>query len=100
MNTVHKFEDTVQGHSTDGYGAVKSIQEQSVGIVGSDILILGAGGSGSAIAVACAEEGGVVRVANRTFDKAKDLSERAKQHGKEIFPLSLYSEGERYSEEF
>ncbi|MCK4521642.1 MAG: shikimate dehydrogenase [Nanoarchaeota archaeon] len=102
VNTVHKFEDNIQGHSTDGYGAIRSIQGQSGEdvISGNNIMVLGAGGSGSAIALACAEEGGAVRVANRTFEKARDLSERAEQYGKKIFPLSLYSEKTGYSEEF
>ena len=102
VNTVHKIGSEIQGHSTDGYGAIKSIEEEcGKGVVSkSNILILGAGGSGSAIAVACADEGGNVQIANRTIGRAMDLAERAKQYGRNIAPLKLYSENGGYSNEF
>ena len=102
VNTIYRLEDYIWGCSTDGYGAVRSIQEQcgKEAISGKNVIIVGAGGSGSAIAVACADEGGIVRIANRTFEKARGLAERAEKYGKNVLPLRLYSENTEYSQEF
>ncbi len=88
VNTVVNDKDCARGYSTDGYGAVRSIQEKygKDSLDGKNILVLGAGGSGSAIAVACLEYGNVA-VANRTLEKAVALSERAS-----IIPIKLYSD--------
>lgn len=99
LNTVHKINEEIQGHSTDGYGAVRSIEEKCKGAIkGKDVLVIGAGGAGTAVAVACAEEGGNVVLANRTYSKAKELSERATKYN--IKPMKLYSEGGYFSDEF
>ncbi len=98
VNTVHKVDGKIYGHSTDGYGAVTPLQEHT-NIEGKNVLVLGAGGSGCAVAVACAEEGGKTYIANRTYAKAKSLSARAKEYGKKITPIHLLDEG-GYSEPF
>ena len=86
VNTVHKIgrAGSIIARSTDGYGAISSIEE----LCGSchmtkdqNVAVIGAGGSGSAIAVACAQEGAFVSLINRTKERAQRLEERAAQYG-------------------
>ena len=100
VNTVHKVNGQVYAHSTDGYGAINSIEEVcgQGQIQGHSVLILGAGGFGSAVAVACMQQGAKqVYVANRNkmvdgveVNSARTLAEKAKQHGVNIKPVTLY----------
>jgi len=90
VNTISKSNGINRGYSTDGYGALKALEERT-NIENNDILVLGAGGSGSAIALACAEKNNVF-LANRTYSKANRIAENSKIHGKnEITPVELYS---------
>ncbi len=87
VNTFIKKKDHLEGYSTDGYGAIQSLFESfsANALKEKEILVLGAGGSGRAIALACSRHGNV-SIANRTLDKAKSLAEKIK-----ITPLNLYS---------
>jgi shikimate dehydrogenase len=65
------------GHSTDGEAFLKALTDHGATIAGADILLLGAGGAGSAIAVALLEAG-AARLAIFDTEKArtKDLIRR------------------------
>ncbi len=77
INTI-KFEDgRLQGSNTDGKGFARAIREEfSVDLRDLRVLILGAGGASRAIALQCAREHCErMVIANRTFEKAKALSD-------------------------
>ena len=67
------------GDNTDGLGYVKSLEklfaEQGRDITGAKVLILGAGGSGRAIAFALAQKGVHITILNRTEAKAEELAQ-------------------------
>jgi shikimate dehydrogenase len=58
------------GHSTDGEAFLKALTDHGATIAGADILLLGAGGAGSAIAVALLEAG-AARLAIFDTEKAR-----------------------------
>ena len=76
VNTIAVQGDRLVGYNTDGYGFVKAIQEEfDLSLEGKNVLVLGAGGAGRAIAIKCALEGArKVLVANRSLGKAENLS--------------------------
>ncbi len=67
------------GDNTDGAGYAQSLEEALVGngiaMKDARILMLGAGGSGRAIAFALADRGARLVILNRTEAKARELSE-------------------------
>jgi shikimate dehydrogenase len=77
VNTVvFKPDGGLQGHSTDGYGLCKAI-EDAIGYGLSDrrVMVLGCGGAGRAAAVQAALDGAtLITLANRTLEKAEKLS--------------------------
>ncbi|MBP1910348.1 shikimate dehydrogenase [Methanolobus bombayensis] len=73
INTVD-FKNGMTGHNTDGIGAKRAIEEHDVKIKGSSVLIVGAGGAARAIAFQFARDGANITIANRTEQKARDLS--------------------------
>lgn len=82
----------LKGFNTDGQGYAKGLKEvfarHGQALSGKKAIILGAGGSGNAIAFALAEEGMNLFIANRTIAKAEALARRLKeylsQQGREI----------------
>lgn len=51
VNTVYWKEDQLVGTNTDGYGALRALEENKIPLDGAKILILGTGGAGRAIAM-------------------------------------------------
>ncbi|WP_456397898.1 shikimate dehydrogenase [Desulfurobacterium sp.] len=83
VNTVKNEDGVLNGYNTDGDGLVDSLEEEGVDINGKTILIMGAGGSGKAVAFALLKRGaGKIIIANRTVEKAEFLAERLKSYGK------------------
>lgn len=73
VNTVKFTKNHAVGHNTDGFGAVKAIEEKKP-IKGKKIIILGAGGAARAISFQLIQSGaGEVLIANRTREKACNL---------------------------
>jgi shikimate dehydrogenase len=73
VNTVKFTENNAVGYNTDGYGAVKAIEEIT-SVKGKKIIILGAGGAARAISFQLLLNGvGEVLIANRTREKACNL---------------------------
>lgn len=70
------FEDEIwKGYTTDGNGFVRSLEAEGVCLKGSDILLVGAGGSARSIAVALLEkEISSLTIINRTQKKAEALA--------------------------
>ncbi len=67
------------GDNTDGMGYVLSLEQvftqRKRKLEGAQILMLGAGGSGRAIAFALADRGAQLMILNRTEQKAKELAQ-------------------------
>ncbi|MDH5561199.1 MAG: shikimate dehydrogenase [Deltaproteobacteria bacterium] len=75
VNTVVKTDDGWIGHSTDGTGFIRSLEEKNFQFKGARVLILGAGGSAKAIAHALADvEISSLGIINRTANKADALA--------------------------
>jgi len=74
----------LRGYNTDGEGYAGSIEDalKKTGrsIDDSDVVVLGAGGTGRAIVFALAGRGARVVVLNRTIDKARQLAEHVNSH--------------------
>jgi shikimate dehydrogenase len=77
VNCVSIANKQLRGLNTDGHGFAHAIREEfSVDLRDLRVLILGAGGAGRAIAMQCAGENCErLVIANRTFDKAKQLAD-------------------------
>ncbi len=79
VNTI-KFDEEIKGFNTDGLGAVRAIEELK-SVENQKILILGAGGASRAISFQIILNGaGKVVIANRTLDKALNLTENLKEN--------------------
>ncbi|MFZ3111435.1 MAG: shikimate dehydrogenase [Methanothrix sp.] len=69
-----KGKNRIQGHNTDGWGALLALQDAGVKVKGSRVLLIGAGGGARAIAYALDREGAEVSIANRNLEKAHELA--------------------------
>lgn len=79
------------GYSTDGYGALKSITKEGFAIDGKNVLVLGCGGAAKSIVVEALMEGGIVTVANRTYQTALNMKEDVHKYlKKDIKAIHLY----------
>jgi len=78
INVIAVRDGNLTGFNTDGLGFSRAIREEfAVDLRDLRVLLLGAGGAGRAIATQCALENCErLVIANRTFDKAKDLADR------------------------
>ncbi len=87
INTV-LFTDRVEGHNTDGKGAIKALEEAGVK-ADSSFFIFGAGGAARAIATTLAMEGAEIFLSNRTEKRGKELVKKLCKYGKAKFvPLN------------
>ncbi len=77
VNVIAISDKTMRGFNTDGLGFSRAIREEfSVDLRDLRVLVLGAGGAARAIALQCARENCErLVVANRTFEKAKTLTD-------------------------
>ena len=57
VNTVVNDHGVLTGHITDGTGFMKALQDESLNIIGKKMVIAGAGGAGTAIAIQAALDG-------------------------------------------
>lgn len=77
VNTIVNDNGKLTGYNTDGIGFVRSLKEEAEpDLSGKRIVMLGAGGAARGILWALSRENpSSVLIANRTWDKAKDLAE-------------------------
>ena len=77
VNTIVKRGSSLVGHNTDGYGFIKSLNEQAnFDPQDKSVLLLGAGGAARAAAFSLAESGVVsLTISNRTVSRAQALAE-------------------------
>jgi shikimate dehydrogenase len=80
VNTVVIEDSKLRGFNTDGGGMVMACQEAGIELSGRSVLLLGAGGTAAAIAVAFGNVGvGELHIANRNVERAAQL--RTELHG-------------------
>jgi shikimate dehydrogenase len=77
VNTVVIEASRMRGFNTDGGGMVMACQEAGIALSGKSVLLLGAGGTAAAIAVAFGKAGaGELHIANRSVERASNLRDR------------------------
>ena len=83
INTLDFRDDEIYGDNTDGAGLLRDLQSNlEVGLDGTNILILGAGGATAGIVGPLLDAGPEsLRIANRTIDRAQALVDHFEQHG-------------------
>jgi len=84
VNTIDFGAGPPTGHNTDAAGVVRALGHHDVAIDGREVVVVGAGGAGRAIAFALADAGARVSIANRTVERAETLAEAvsgASAHG-------------------
>lgn len=82
VNTLVRTKDGYKGFNTDMSGLYRAMREDKVSLEGEEIILLGAGGVGRAVAYLCAMKGAsCVYLLNRNSEKAyqvaKEVNERS-----------------------
>ncbi|MBQ7944103.1 MAG: shikimate dehydrogenase [Lachnospiraceae bacterium] len=95
VNTLVRVEGGYKGYNTDMTGLLRAMKSDNVTIEGEEIIVLGAGGVGRAVAYMCAAYGASkVYLLNRTLDKAvnvaREVNENTERDCVEAFVLSDY----------
>lgn len=88
INTLHCQSGKWKSVNTDGKAVVDAI-EKKMSIKNKRVVILGAGGTAHAVALACKKKGASIRIMNRTLIKAENI---ANDLGGEAFPLTAWKE--------
>jgi shikimate dehydrogenase len=73
-NTVVNADGTLVGHSTDGDGFLRALDDEGLEVAGLGVLVIGAGGAARAIAHALGRVGAHVTVAARRPDAARSAA--------------------------
>ena len=82
VNTVINNGGILKGYNTDMDGFLEPFKKKKLNIVDTKVLLLGAGGAARAIVAGFAKEKAKsITIANRTLEKADNLSEFAKKIG-------------------
>ncbi len=77
INTVSLRDGKIFGYNTDGMGFVRSLESRGFTPVDQEVVILGAGGAASAVALKLVQQGAKkVTVCNRSVEKAEKLCEK------------------------
>jgi shikimate dehydrogenase len=89
VNTVVIDASGMRGYNTDGGGMVMACEEAGIDLSGKSVLLLGSGGTASAIAVAFGEAGiGDLHIANRDVEHAARLRDKLRLTGVERISVS------------
>ena len=80
VNTVTNKEGLLKGYNTDMDGFLEPFKKRKLNIENTKVLLLGAGGAARAIVAAFAKnKAKKITIANRTIEKAENLSELSKK---------------------
>lgn len=75
VNTLVRTEGGYKGYNTDMTGLLRAMKSDGVNIEGEEVIILGAGGVGRAVAFLCAANGAdKVHLLNRSVEKADSVA--------------------------
>ncbi len=81
VNTLVRVDGGYKGYNTDMTGLLRAMKSDGVGIEGEEIIVLGAGGVGRAVAYMCAAYGAAqVYLLNRTLDKAEAVAKEVNEN--------------------
>lgn len=76
VNTLVRTKEGFKGYNTDMSGLFRAMGEDNVRLEGEDVIVIGAGGAGRAVAYLCAAKGaGSVTLLNRSKEKAEMVAE-------------------------
>lgn len=76
VNTLVRVEGGYKGYNTDISGLLRALKSEGITLQDEEVIILGAGGVGRAVAFMCAANGASkVYLLNRTIEKAKSIAE-------------------------
>jgi len=82
VNTAVIDDSRLRGYNTDGGGMVMACNEAGIELSGKSVVLLGAGGTAAAIAVAFGKAGvGELHIANRSVENAAQLRDKLRQTG-------------------
>jgi len=81
VNTIEYTADGVRGHNTDGNGFLHAMQEAfGTAVSGLSVFIIGTGGAGRAVAIACAAEAARrITVTDLATDRARRVADEISQ---------------------
>ena len=75
VNTLVRVDGGYKGYNTDMTGLYRAMSSDGVSIQGEQVIVLGAGGVGRAVAFMCAAKGAAhVWLLNRTVEKADEVA--------------------------
>jgi shikimate dehydrogenase len=91
VNTIVLNNGLLEGHNTDAYGFMRSLEEAGINVKNSKIIILGAGGAARAVIYGLKQAGATVLIWNRSSERAKALAEEfdLKWIETQILPASI-----------
>ena len=91
VNTVVNGGGKLVGHNTDGSGFLRALEDHGhFAPKGRSVLIMGAGGSAKAVALALARRGTArITIANRTIRRAQELAKLIRKHGPQVEAIPL-----------
>ncbi|HPQ54396.1 MAG TPA: shikimate dehydrogenase [Spirochaetota bacterium] len=84
VNTLLNRNGVIEGHNTDGFGAVLALRKTGTEVSGSHALVIGNGGSARAIAFTLLSEGCGVTITGRNPDRFMPLVEDLGKTGKPV----------------
>ena len=80
VNSVKNDQGRLIGHNTDGAGFARALEDLGTGFSGQTVVLLGAGGAASSIALRAVQDGAkAVYIRNRTVSKTQALCSRFPQ---------------------
>ena len=89
VNTLVNSEEIITGYNTDGYGAVRALENKKITVENTSILILGNGGSARAIALTLLQKGSSVFLAGRNASRIESLARDFKKKHRPIHSLLI-----------
>jgi shikimate dehydrogenase len=90
-NLLHfRHDGAIVGYSSDGWAAIKSLEEEGVQLENAGIAIIGGGGGARSLALCLARAGiGRLRLLNRTVERAEKIVQEVKALCPELDALAL-----------
>jgi len=90
-NLLHfRSDGAIVGYSSDGWAAMKSLEEEGVQLENANIAIIGGGGGARSLALCLARSKmGKLRLLNRTVERAEKIAQEVKTLSPDIDVLAL-----------
>lgn len=99
VNTVTVQNNQLHGYTTDAQGFALSLQDKNLSLAGQKILLLGAGGASSAIAMRAALDGaGSITILSRDEKKSASLARRVESFTSFACGFDSFDAAERQAE--